>query len=285
MIRKDHFLKLHLGKQIYKIAETLRKLVEEGGEPAGKILSDLANYSRFLEGITQPRLKEARSIIDEFLKEFSFSGDEVIPTRPMIERAISSFHTLLNMIGEAPDESRYLPAHRRFDSHREAVRYSHAAILDNLRSPFNTGSIFRSSDCFGVGSLALCGITPRPPMPRIERTAMGTLTLVAWTYYKTTAEAISHYRSGGYRIIGVETVEEAYPLFEAKWPARSAFIFGNEEYGITEEALQLCNSFIEIPLVGRKNSLNVASAFAIVMAEAGRRCCCCEKTIKFYTGQ
>ncbi len=268
MIQKDHFLKLHLRKQIYKIAETLRKIEEEDGEPLTKILSDLRNYSKFLHETSHPRLMAVRSIVDEFLASFP-QGRAL--TRPAIERANFAFHRVMEEIGSAPDESRYLPRHKRFDTNKNSVKYPHTAILDNLRSPFNTGSIFRSCDCFGVGSLALCGITPRPPMPKLERTAMGTVGLTDWQYYTTTAEAISYYKTGGFRIIGVETVEGAASLYEAGWPEKTAFVFGNEEFGMTEEALLLCDAFIDIPLVGRKNSLNVASAFAVVMAEAGRR--------------
>ncbi|MGA2142126.1 MAG: TrmH family RNA methyltransferase [Brevinematales bacterium] len=266
MIQKDHFLKLHLRKQIYKIAETLRKFGEKDGEPAEKILSDLAGYSGYMDGTPEPKLRAARSIIVEFLTSIPPGKD-----RTMLERANMSFHAVMALIGEAPDESGFLPRHKRFDSDKPPVRYTHAAILDNLRSPFNTGSIFRSSDCFGVGSLALCGITPAPPMPKIERTAMGTVALAAWSYFKTTSLAISHYRKLGFLILGVETIEGAASLFKAEWPDKSAFVFGNEEFGLTEEALLQCERFIDIPLVGSKNSLNVASAFAVVMAEAGRR--------------
>jgi tRNA G18 (ribose-2'-O)-methylase SpoU len=100
---------------------------------------------------------------------------------------------------------------------------------------------------------------------------MGAIEVTDWRYYKTTAEAVKHYRSRGYSIIGIETVEKAINLYEAEWPVKSAFVFGNEEFGMMEENLALCDSFIEIPMAGVKNSLNVASSFAVVMAEAMRR--------------
>ncbi len=271
MIRKDHFLKLHLKKQIYKITEQLRMLVPAEGAANLKAARDLAGYSEYMKDSDHPKIIEARRLVEELLRTLPEGYENSPLPRGFLEKANMTFHALMGLINEEPDESRYKPFQKRFDRTGKPARFPHAAILDNLRSPFNVGSIFRSCDCFGVGTLALCGITPCPPMPKLERTAMGAIEATDWRYYKTTAEAAEHYRSLGYRIIGVETVEGAEDLYNAMWPEKSVFIFGNEEFGMMEESLALCDGFIEIPMAGVKNSLNVAGSFAVVMAEAMRR--------------
>ncbi len=270
MIRKEHFLKLHSKKQIYKLAETLHMLMDNNPSSNPKLTGQLKSYTGFMKEINSPQIDKALKIIETLPKDTALPQNGVLP-RPIIEKVNFAFHGLMELIHEKVDESRFVSVQRQFDNNKNAVRFTHAAILDNLRSPFNVGSIFRSSDCFGVGSLALCGITPRPPMPKIERTAMGTLELIPWKYFEKTAEAAACYREKGFRIIGVETVKEAAPLYEAKWPEKSAFVFGNEEFGMMEETLGVCDEFVEIPLLGKKNSLNVASAFSVVMAEVMRR--------------
>ncbi|OHD55386.1 MAG: hypothetical protein A2Y33_08705 [Spirochaetes bacterium GWF1_51_8] len=157
---------------------------------------------------------------------------------------------------------------RVFDSQLGVRRFPLAAILDNIRSPFNVGSIFRSADAFGVTGLALCGITPYPPSVKIERTAMGTLETVDWKYYRETGEAVADFRARGYRIIALETVAGAVTVKSIVDFRNVCFVFGNEEFGITDDTLKLCDSVAMIPLVGMKNSINVANSFAAVMYEA-----------------
>jgi len=136
-------------------------------------------------------------------------------------------------------------------------------ILDNLRSVFNVGSIFRSSECLALGGLALCGITPNPKQARMTKTAMGTTERVKWTCFQETKDAISHYREKGYRIIALETAQDAESVYSYRPQLPLALVLGNESLGISQEVLALCDGCIALPVLGWKNSLNVGVAFAV----------------------
>lgn len=136
-------------------------------------------------------------------------------------------------------------------------------ILDNLRSVFNVGSIFRSSECLALGGLALCGITPSPNQTHMVKTAMGTTERVTWTCFPETKDAISHYRKEGYRIIALETAQDAESVFSYRPQLPLALVLGNESLGISQEILTQCDGCIALPVLGWKNSLNVGVAFAV----------------------
>lgn len=138
-----------------------------------------------------------------------------------------------------------------------------AVILDELRSVFNVGSIFRSSECLALGELALCGITPGPEHPNFEKTAMGTGDRVPWKRFTQSTEAIAHYRSRGYRILALETALEASSVFDFQPQLPLALVLGNESLGISAEVLAQCDGCLALPVLGWKNSLNVGVAFAV----------------------
>ena len=189
------------------------------------------------------------------------------------------FYELLELMNDpvdGPDGQYYDPVSELFDrddySVETAPRFFNAAVLDNLRSPFNVGSIFRAADCFGTGELALCGITPRPPLPKLERSAMGCTQWVNWRAFDKTADAVRHYKKMGYSVLAVEKTPGAVRLDELAIPEKAAFIFGNEEFGVTADILKLADRAVVIPQAGRKNSMNVSNAFALVMyAYMGRK--------------
>jgi tRNA(Leu) C34 or U34 (ribose-2'-O)-methylase TrmL len=260
MIAKNKFIKLNVKQKIYKLAETVRSAEKKlkTGNPAS--LEVLHIYLQYLEPErTHPKISRAFEIIDNRL-----SGWDTVPDDSQKVRALNfCFHNLLELIDEAVGEKFYDV--KRFDNERDAVRLDTAAILDNIRSPFNVGNIFRSADCFGTGELALCGITPKPPSMKIERTAMGTVDYVKWRYFENTRDAIGHYRDRGYRIIALETASDAKEFSLLKEFSKTAFVFGNEEFGITDDILSICDCVSKIRLAGKKNSLNVSNSFAVVM--------------------
>lgn len=136
-------------------------------------------------------------------------------------------------------------------------------ILDNLRSVFNVGSIFRSAECLALGELALCGITPLPSHPNMAKTSMGTCDRVAWTQFQETSQAITHYRKAGYSIYALETAQDAVSVFDFKPQLPMALVIGNESLGISQDVLALCDGYLALPVLGWKNSLNVGVAFAV----------------------
>jgi len=137
-------------------------------------------------------------------------------------------------------------------------------VLDNLRSAFNVGSIFRICDTLRVEGLFLCGYTAYPPHNKLEKTALGTIDYVPWQYFKTTTEAVEYLQEEGVKVWAAETTSGSVPYSEAVFPSKLAFVLGNEALGVSHRVLELCNGLIEIPLRGYKNSLNVASACAVL---------------------
>lgn len=145
-------------------------------------------------------------------------------------------------------------------------------ILDNVRSRHNIGSAFRTSDAFRADGIVLCGISSTPPSPEIHKSALGAEFSVDWTYRESTVEAVRELKAKGYVIIGVEQTEhsvstDCFLRGERKLdPSKKyAVIFGNEVHGISQEAVDLCDSTLEIPQWGTKHSLNVSVAVGIVL--------------------
>lgn len=146
-------------------------------------------------------------------------------------------------------------------------------VLDNVRSAQNVGSFFRTADAFGIGRIALCGISATPPNREIHKTALGAEQSVEWSYHPTTLECIETLRKEGYRIIAIEQIEGATMLdkFRAESDTRYALVFGNEVDGVDQAVADIVDGAIEIPQVGIKHSLNVAVTAGILMWEMFRQ--------------
>ncbi|MDQ1098141.1 MULTISPECIES: RNA methyltransferase [Chryseobacterium] len=142
-------------------------------------------------------------------------------------------------------------------------------ILDNIRSMHNVGATFRTADAFLIEKIILCGITPQPPHREIHKAALGATESVDWSYEKNTVTAVNDLKSAGYRIIGVEQTTNSLEIsdFEIEKKQKYAVVLGNEVDGISDDALQHMDSFIEIPQLGTKHSLNVSVCGGIVMWE------------------
>ena len=145
-----------------------------------------------------------------------------------------------------------------------------AVVLDNIRSSHNVGSFFRTSDAFAVERLVLCGISAIPPDREIHKTALGAEESVAWSYFPQTVEALRALRAEGYTLVAVEQVEGAIELGRMEWrrDGRYALVFGNEVFGVEQEAADMCDMAIEIPQAGTKHSLNVSVSGGAVLWEA-----------------
>ena len=138
-------------------------------------------------------------------------------------------------------------------------------VLDNLRSAFNVGAIFRLCDIMRVSGLYLCGYTAYPPHIKLDKTSLGTIDYVPWIHFSTTLEALDHLASMGVEIWAAETSEGSICYSKvAAYPPKVAVVFGNEALGVSREVLARCSRVIEIPVYGFKNSLNVASSCAVI---------------------
>lgn len=136
--------------------------------------------------------------------------------------------------------------------------------LDGLRSLFNVGSIFRTCDAAGFGSIIL-GNTPVKDHPTVLKTSMGASGWVPCTQPQDLADALITLKTEKeYPIIGVETVEGSTPHHSFHWPKKAVIVLGNEEYGISSHVMRICDDFVHIPMAGRKNSINVGCATAVI---------------------
>lgn len=139
-------------------------------------------------------------------------------------------------------------------------------ILDNIRSAWNVGSIFRTADGIGIKKLYLCGITPTPETDKVRKTALGAEVSVPWEKFNNGVSLARQLKSAGYQLWALEDIPGAWPLYEIetdKLNARIVMIVGNEVSGIDPGIIELCDSVISIPMSGKKQSYNVAVAFGI----------------------
>lgn len=262
MIAQNKFIHLNIKQKIYKIAETIRSMEQKLKTDTTTNTPDFSVLDTYLSYIERDKNNRKINRTFEIINNYLIDRDNIIGNTNLVKQLNFCFHDLLALINESIGEKFYKV--KQFDNGGETIRFPTAAILDNIRSPFNVGNIFRSADSFGTGELALCGITPHPPSIKIDRTAMGTVDVMTWHYFEQTAQAIEFYRKRGYKIYAMETVEGATPFETITDFENTVFVFGNEEFGITEEMLALCDKVVEIGLVGSKNSINVANTFAVV---------------------
>jgi len=156
---------------------------------------------------------------------------------------------------------------------RQAEKNPVIVILENIRSAYNVGSVFRTSDAFLIEAIFICGYSAKPPHKEIKKTALGAEETVTWKYFKTTADAIDEAKKSGYRVFAVEQTDGSIRLqtINLKQDERIALVFGNEVTGVEQSTIHLCHGCIEIPQLGMKHSLNIATAAGVVLWELVRR--------------
>ena len=140
-------------------------------------------------------------------------------------------------------------------------------VLDDIRSLHNIGSVFRTADAFLIEKIILCGITATPPNKEIHKTALGATETVAWEHHENVLEVIENLKKENVLTLAIEQVESAVFLqdFNVEENQKYALIFGNEVYGVSQEAVAICNGCIEIPQLGTKHSLNISVSAGIVV--------------------
>ena len=140
-------------------------------------------------------------------------------------------------------------------------------VLDHVRSLYNVGSVFRSSDAFCIEGVVLCGITARPPHPEIHKTALGAEESVEWKYFEQTEDALTWLKQQGYTVLAIEQCEGSTMLqdFQRQPGKKYAVVLGNEVKGVQQQVVDLCDGCLEIPQYGTKHSLNVSVAAGIIL--------------------
>jgi 23S rRNA (guanosine2251-2'-O)-methyltransferase len=155
---------------------------------------------------------------------------------------------------------------------RQSEKIPVIAVLENVRSAYNVGSVFRTADAFLLEGIYICGYTAYPPHKEIRKTALGADETVHWKHFKEVKSAIDELRDVGYRIFAVEQAENSIKLhaLSFKPEEKIAVIFGNEVTGVEQSTIALCDGCIEIPQLGMKHSLNISVAAGIVLWEIVR---------------
>lgn len=158
------------------------------------------------------------------------------------------------------------------DEFKRSQKIPVIAVLENIRSAYNVGSVFRTADAFLLEAIYISGYTCVPPHKEIKKTALGAEETVDWKHFTNAAEAIKTLKADGYKIYAVEQALNSHPLqlMDFKPNEKIAVIFGNEVTGVEQETIGQCDGCIEIPQLGMKHSLNIATAAGVVLWEIVR---------------
>ncbi len=150
---------------------------------------------------------------------------------------------------------------------RQAEKLPLVVVLDDVRSMYNVGSVFRTSDAFRVERICLCGITSTPPHPEIHKTALGAEDSVAWEKYASALEAVEKLKDDGYTVLSVEQAHGSTLLhtFHPEPHRRYAVVLGNEVKGVHQEVIDASHGCLEIPQLGTKHSMNVSVTAGLII--------------------
>ncbi|MFO7676398.1 MAG: TrmH family RNA methyltransferase [bacterium] len=144
-------------------------------------------------------------------------------------------------------------------------------VLDNIRSAFNVGSIFRLADACRAAEVITCGYTAHPPHHKLDQAALGTTGSVPWRSARKTVAVLSELRGRGVQLVAAETAAPAVPYHRFEYRPPVALVFGNEALGLPGLVLDACDGVVDIPVAGLKNSINVAAAAGILLFDLCRR--------------
>lgn len=147
------------------------------------------------------------------------------------------------------------------------------AVLENIRSAYNVGSVFRTADAFLLEAIYITGYTCVPPHKEIKKTALGAEESVDWKHFINATEAIISLKENGYKVYAIEQAMNSLKLQTLQFGSNEkiAVIFGNEVTGVEQDTILQCDGCIEIPQLGMKHSLNIATAAGVVLWEIVRR--------------
>lgn len=144
-------------------------------------------------------------------------------------------------------------------------------ILENIRSAYNVGAMFRTADGAGVSKIFLLGYTPAPIdrfgriQPEIAKTSLGASSEMVWSHHQSVSDIAAELKQASMQVVAVEQGLQAVSITNFTVPENVAYIMGNEVEGVSEEALAIADTIVEIPMLGSKESLNVSVAAGIVL--------------------
>jgi tRNA G18 (ribose-2'-O)-methylase SpoU len=144
-------------------------------------------------------------------------------------------------------------------------------ILHDIRSTLNVGAIFRTADAANIEKIYLTGYTATPEHPKVPKTSLGAENYVPWEKDTDVKKLIKRLKSEGIQIVGLELHHKAVNFWKAAYRYPLAVIIGNEVTGIPDDLIDLCDMIIKIPMAGKKESLNAATATGIAVFEISKR--------------
>ena len=241
---RQHKLVSHWLKSIYLS-------LQENVPSASQIDSLRSDYNRVMQWLGEPKL--------DWESQYTYIQ--------WIELVADQYHFHKKQSGIGLAEHNMLPKIQQGDDlsnfeWQPLIPYKVA--LDNIRSAFNVGSIFRTVDAAGWESVVIGGTTPGYDNQQVIKTAMGCTQWIPQESSEILADMLYREKDAGRVAIGVETVEGSQNHLEFDWPNKGIVVMGNEEYGISQRTLEACDTFVHLPMQGKKNSVNVANAFAII---------------------
>lgn len=138
-------------------------------------------------------------------------------------------------------------------------------VLPNIRSLYNVGSFFRTSDAVGVTKIICCGTTGTPKNKRLWKVSLGAEQTVPWEYQVDPVAAVNQLRADGYQIVVVELTNHSTLYTTAQYTDKIALVFGAETSGVEDSLLQQADVVVHLPMLGQKNSLNVSVTGGVLL--------------------
>lgn len=253
-------------KKCYDQARSIEASYRQQSQFHEKDLFTLAALLKSFEQSLNPNLQKLAEIPEHFYPEMSLRHftNFIIPIERTLGRELRDDQIIV------------------LDSDRKSTHAEKAPmifVLENIRSAFNVGSIFRLADCLNIEKIILCGYTPTPQQEALQKTALGAANIVPYETHDNLLTAITSLKNlkktsekhHHLQLIALETVAGAKSLYEYDLHKPTAFIVGNERYGLESEVLKHCDGIANIPTFGVKNSLNVAMALSIASYEWQRQ--------------
>jgi len=253
MISPSKFSKLRKITKYFKIAEELKKLRDEFFHSGTIDTGNLQIFRQYLSSEVDARYQKE---LDEILSESA--------AKIRFEKIHFLYHKIKEDFGYPIPESEFIKSSGDSGSERMPCTKL-IVILENIRSAFNVGSIIRSCECFGVKELILCGITPGLENLKTLKTTKGAENSIKITVSESLDNSVSELKENGYRITGAETGKGSTDLRKYHFSTKTALLFGNEEIGLTQKTISLCDDIVSIEMRGRKNSLNAANAVSVFL--------------------
>src|SRR4030095_9641679 len=155
---------------------------------------------------------------------------------------------------------------------KESNKIPVIAVLENIRSAYNVGSVFRTADAFLIQGIYICGYSAKPPHKEIKKTALGAEETVDWKHFPNVTQAIESLKREGFEVYAIEQTVDSLSLDQlgSQEPRKIAVVFGNEVTGVEQSNIQLSDGSIEIPQLGMNHSLNISVAAGIVLWELAK---------------